>query len=190
MSNNNVESTPVELPVTLDSVSIGMKRQQKQMLALATLCVVSVPSALLALVLMITDPEPETIETPVTASELRVLQSRLTDIESGLSNVLAAASQTQEELAALAQQVGTLDAKDGRNAIVRLQSLVVRQEQDFQKFLTTLEAGLYNFHMMIPHSRVWWDAYKTDLMASVEQSKARELSAGTLREIEPQGINQ
>jgi len=190
MSKEDAGSTPVELPVTLESVSIGMKRQQKQLLALAALCAISVPSALLALALLITSPEPEALEPPVTAAELRVLQLQLSELDAGFATVLATASQTQNELAALAQQVGSLDVNDERNAIVRLQRLIVRQEQDYQKFLATLEGGLYNFHMMIPHSRGWWDAYKADLSASVDLSKARELYAGTLREIEPRGINQ
>jgi hypothetical protein len=86
--------------------------------------------------------------------------------------------------------VGAIDVTDSRNAVQHVQQLLVRQEQDYQKFLTTLEGGLYNFHMMIPHSRGWWDAYTDDLQESVELSKTREMFAAGLFEIEPQGINQ
>lgn len=190
MSNNNAGNAPAEPEVTLDSVSIGMKRQKKQLLALAALCLVSVPSALLALVLMITRAEPEPLQETVTTAEMRALQSQLATLEAEYARLLEASTQSHEELAALTQKVVTLDVQDERNAVARLQQLMVRQEQDYQQFLATLEGGLYNFHMMIPHSRGWWDAYKADLMESVELSKSRELYASTLREIEPQGINQ
>ncbi len=190
MSNNNAGNVTAEPIVTLDSVSIGMKRQKKQLLLLTALCALAVPCGLLALVLMLTSTDAEPVQETFTLSEMRVLQSQLADLESSLAAVLTASAQSQEELAALSRQVGAMDVNDGRNAIQRVQQLLIRQEKDQQKFLATLEGGLYNFHMMIPHSRGWWEAYNADLLESVESSKSREMFAAALLEIEPQGINQ
>lgn len=189
MSNNsnNTAKEPVE---TLNSVSIGMKRQQKQLLILVALCMIAVPCALLALGTFITSADAESAQDFLDPAQVRALQTRLDELETEQSALLASNVQLRDELAALAGKVGTLDINDERNATVRVQQLLVRQEQEFQQFLATLEGGMYNFHMMIPHSRGWWDAYKTDLMTSLDQSKARELLAGTLREIEPEGITQ
>ena len=188
--SNNSGNTADEAVATLNSVSIGMKRQQKQLLILAALCVIALPSALLALVLMITSADLEPAQDILDPAPVRALQSRLDELETLQSALLASNLQLQDELAALSGKVGTLDINDERNATVRVQQLLVRQEQEFQQFLATLEGGMYNFHMMIPHSRGWWDAYKSDLLVSVDQSKARELLAGAVREIEPEGITQ
>ena len=188
---SNKTSNPAnEAVATLSSVDIGMKRQQKQLLVLAALCVIAVPSALLALVMIITSADSEPAQDFLDPAQVRAMQTRLDDMTTQQATLLASNLQLQDELAALSRKVGTLDINDERNATVRVQQLLIRQEQEFQQFLATLEGGMYNFHMMIPHSRGWWDAYKTDLLVSVDQSKARELLAGAVREIEPEGITQ
>jgi hypothetical protein len=190
MVSTSTSNTFSEQTATLNGVSTGMKRQQKQLLILAALCVISLPSALLALALVFTNSEAAAIENSDESAEVRAMQKRLSELEAQYAALLSSTSQTTEEVAVLARTVGTLDITDERNATFRVQQLLVRQEHEFQQFLATLEGGLYNFHMMIPHSRGWWDSYKADLMANVEQSKARELFAGTLLEIEPEGITQ
>jgi len=189
-TSNSASSTSSEQTATLDSVNIGMKRQQKQLLLLATLCVITLPSALLALALIFTSSDTVPPQDSGDSAQVREVQKRLSELESQYAALLINTSQAKEEVAVLARTVGTLDINDERNATVRVQQLLVRQEHEFQQFLATLEGGLYNFHMMIPHSRGWWDDYKADLMENVEQSKARELFAGTLLEIEPLGITQ
>tara|TARA_R110001599_G_C11989385_1_gene635826 strand:+ start:511 stop:684 length:174 start_codon:yes stop_codon:yes gene_type:complete len=56
---------------------------------------------------------------------------------------------------------------------------LIKQEQDFQAFVDSLEGGMYNFLMMVPHSGGWWAEYKTELDA---MSVARENYASTLRD--------
>lgn len=189
-TSNNASNTSSEQTATLNGVNTGMKRQQKQLLILAALCVISLPSALLALALVFTNSEAAALENSDESAEVRAMQKRLSELEAQYAALVSSTSQTTEDVAGLARTVGSLDITDERNATFRVQQLLVRQEHEFQQFLATLEGGLYNFHMMIPHSRGWWDSYKADLMANVEQSKARELFAGTLLEIEPEGITQ
>jgi hypothetical protein len=189
-TSNSVSSTSSEQTPALDTVDIRMKRQQKQLLLLALLCAISLPSALLALALVFTNSETAALKDSGDSAEVRDVQKRLSELEMQYAALLSSTSQAKEEVAVLARTVGTLDITDERNATFRVQQLLVRQEHEFQQFLATLEGGLYNLHMMIPHSRGWWDAYKADLMVNVEQSKAREMLAGSLLEIEPLGITQ
>ena len=190
MSRNNAGTPPIESVATLESVNIGMKRQQKMLIGLAGLCVISVPAALLALVLLPTRVEPAPQVEAASAAELRALQEQLSDLDARYTALLAQSTQTQGYVDTLSQQVAGIDINDERNALARVQQLLVRQEQDYQSFLGTLEGGLYNFHMMIPHSRGWWDDYKADLMDVMALSKAREEYVETMSVIEPQGINQ
>lgn len=188
--SSNTGNAPVEPAVTLDSVNIGMKSQKKQLLVLTALCALAVPCGLLALALLIASPEPEPAQDTFSLTEMRALQLQVTTLEASLATLAAASAQTQTEFTALSRQIGAMDVNDERNAIARVQELLVRQEQDYQQFLATLEGGLFNFHMMIPHSRGWWDAWQADLMESVEQNKSRQVLAASVLAIEPQGINQ
>lgn len=190
MSKSKTETKPDEPIATLDSISTGMKRQKKQLLSLAALCVISVSSALLALGLLITRSEPEPPVEVLSNEELLDLREQLADLDTRYVGLLEQSKQNQGHLETLSQQVAAMDINDERNAVFRVQKLLARQEQDFQNFLGTLEGGLYNFHMMIPHSRGWWDDYKADLLEVVALSQARERDVEALREIEPKGINQ
>ena len=125
------------------------------------------------------DTEPEAI--PYTVM-IRQLESQIESIEAQIEEREQAALQTATALSELSTHLGRIDVNDERNTVNRMQSLAIKQEQDFRIFLSTLEAGLYNFHMMIPHSRGWWDEYKADLDEAIQLSEAREEYAKTLRD--------
>ena len=85
------------------------------------------------------------------------------------------------ELTDLSEQVAALDVNDQGNVIIRVQRILIRQEKDYRNFLTTLENGMYNFDMMVPNSRSWWEEYKQDLVETIELSQARENYVVNLR---------
>ena len=141
-TSNSVSSTSSEQTPALDTVDIRMKRQQKQLLLLALLCAISLPSALLALALVFTNSETAALKDSGDSAEVRDVQKRLSELEMQYAALLSSTSQAKEEVAVLARTVGTLDITDERNATFRVQQLLVRQEHEFQQFLATLEGGL------------------------------------------------
>ena len=118
-TSNSVSSTSSEQTPALDTVDIRMKRQQKQLLLLALLCAISLPSALLALALVFTNSETAALKDSGDSAEVRDVQKRLSELEMQYAALLSSTSQAKEEVAVLARTVGTLDITDERNATFR-----------------------------------------------------------------------
>lgn len=175
--------TPPQLE-TLEHVSANVKGQKKLVLALMAISVISLLSAVGAIVLSMGSGGHEESEVAALPQDtiVRELDERLDGVSSHVDEVMAFSQQTQDELAQLSTQVAAIDVNDERNVIIRLQRLLIKQEQDFQAFISSLEGGMYNFHMMVPHSRGWWDEYKVELENTAEKSRARENYATTLRD--------
>lgn len=167
---------------TVEGLSAVVKSQKKLVLISLGLGTTALLCAIAFLVLggtSHTEAEP-TIDP--NSAHIESLEVGLADVLLQIQEQASEATQSRTDLSQLSTQVGRLDVNDERNAFIRLQRLTIKQEQDFQAFLGTLEAGLYNFHMMVPHSRGWWEEYKADLDAAQQLSKAREEYATTLRD--------
>jgi len=104
----------------------------------------------------------ESIETSLTQMELQMGANRNRSVE---------AIDALEELQA---QLDSLDTNAEQNSIVKLQKILIRQEQDYRDFLANLQNGMYAMHLMIPHSRSWWEQYEGEIEQTAKLSKARE----------------
>lgn len=109
------------------------------------------------------------------------LNEQMAFFNSQAEALLAPSEELVTALTDLSEQVTTIDVNDQRNAIIRVQRILIRQEQDYRNFLTTLENGLYNFHMMVLHSRGRGEDYKQDLVETAELSEARKNHIVNLR---------
>ncbi|MGJ8687893.1 MAG: hypothetical protein ACSHXZ_00105 [Gammaproteobacteria bacterium] len=178
-ANAAADGQPPQLE-TLETVSALMKSQKKLLLINLGLGAIALLCAIAAIVLGSMGSGEESAELNPNDARIEHLDEEVADLLNQVEIRTSVAEQTHTELSELSTQVGRIDINDERNAVIRLQRLMVKQEQDFQTFLTTLESGLYNFHMMVPHSRGWWDEYKADLDSAKELSKAREEYATNL----------
>lgn len=183
MSQEKTEANAPPALQSVESVSARVNAQGKLVWTVLGLSSVSLLAALLATVVSLSSGEKEAPPEPLTLqTQFRNLERQLGTMTQDLEALQALAQQTHEELNQLSTRVGRIDTNDGRNAIVRLQQLMITQEQDFQHFVSSLEQGSYNLHMVIPHSIGWWDEYKAELNSAMEMSKARENYALALRE--------
>ncbi len=183
MSQANAEtSSPAPALVTVEGLSAVVKSQKKLLFVSLGLAVLALLAAVAVFVLATANSSANEPEINPNDATIRHLESLVERILVQIEERESEAAQTYSELTELSRQVGRIDVNDERNAVIRLQRLAIKQEQDFRTFLSTLESGLYNFHMMIPHSRGWWDEYKADLDAALELSQAREEYATTLRD--------
>ncbi|MDX1490645.1 MAG: hypothetical protein R3332_05125 [Pseudohongiellaceae bacterium] len=170
-----IETDPIE------HMKKKLKRQQWLVFGSIGVASISLISAILAIALVfIKTPNTAEIEERANAvsAELRAADEGL---RSQIDTMMGTYRNTQSELQTLSQQLANLDVNDQRNVIIRVQRILIRQEQDFRDFLTALENGMYNFHMMVPHSRGWWDDYQKELLEASELSKARENYVVNLR---------
>ena len=169
---------------TVEHVSATVKGQKKLLLALMAVSAISLLCAILAIVMAMGSDGHEEIETASLPQDTLARQQevRIEGVSSHVEEVLALTQQTREELTELSLQVASIDVNDERNIIVRMQRLLIKQEQDFQDFIDSLEGGMYNFHMMIPRSGGSWTQYKAGLDEVAEKSAARENYATTLRD--------
>lgn len=169
---------------TVEHVSATVKGQKKLLLGLLALSAISMLSAVFAIVMSMGKgaPEEEVSATLPQDTLVRQLEGRVVGLSERIEEVLALTEQTQGDIAQLSTQVAAIDVNDERNVIIRMQRLLIKQEQDFQAFVNSLEGGMYNFHMMVPHSGGWWEEYKTELDSMKRMSVARENYASKLRD--------
>ncbi len=169
---------------TVEHVSAAVKGQKKLLLGLMARSAISMLSAAFAILITMGNGAPEEAEIATLPQDtiVRQLDGRVNGLSERIDEVLALTQQTQDDLAQLSKQLAAIDVNDERNVITCMQRLLIKQEQDFQAFVDSLEDGMYNFHMMIPHSGGWWAEYKTELDAMNEMSVARENYASTLRD--------
>ncbi len=187
MSQQGAESTQSPPPLeTVEHVSATVKGQKKLLLIAMAISAIALLSAVFAIVLSLGSGGEAEVATQTPAlpqdTVARQLDVRIQSMSSRIEEVLALTELTQGELAQLSTQVAAIDVNDERNVIIRMQRLLIKQEQDFQAFVGSLEDGMYNFHMMVPHSGGWWEEYKTELDAMSDMSVARENYASTLRD--------
>ena len=183
MSQKGAETAQNPPPLeSVETVSATVKSQKKLLLALMGLSVISMLCAAFAIAMSIGNGEHEVTELATVPQDtlVRQLESRIESANSQVEEVRGLTQKNQDDLALLATQVAAIDVNDERNVIIRLQRLLIKQEQDFQAFVSSLEGGMYNFHMMVPHSGGWWEEYKAELDSTTQKSKAREKYATTL----------
>lgn len=182
MAKDREDSNDLEIDVDpIEHLKTRVKRQQMIMFAALGVGSISLISAIaaLALVLMATPDSSEvTDELTTTTRQLQVADEAF---NAQFEALMARANETQTQLQSLSTQLGQLDVNDPRNVVIRIQRILIRQEQDYRNFLTVLENGMYNFHMMVPHSRSWWEEYQKELTSTAELSKARENYVVNLR---------
>ena len=169
---------------TVEHVSAMVKGQKKLLLGTMAISAIAMLSAVFAIVLTMGENAPE-VEVSVALPEdtiVRQLGRRVDALSERIDEVLALTEQTQGDLAQLSTQIAAIDVNDERNVIIRMQRLLIKQEQDFQAFVDSLEGGMYNFHMMVPHSGGWWEEFKTEMDALNDMSVARQNYASTLRD--------
>lgn len=185
MSQKSEEATqnPPQLE-TVEHVSATVNSQKKLLLALMAISTISLLSAVFAIVMSMGDGGQAALETTTLPQDTLIRQQddRIEATSKHIDEVLALTEQVRDELAELSTQVAAIDVNDERNVIIRMQRLLIKQEQDFQAFIGSLGDGMYNFHMMIPRSGGTWEEYKAELDAATEKSVARESYASNLRD--------
>jgi hypothetical protein len=182
MATNNEDSKDLEIDVDpIEHMKARIKRQQRMLFGALGIASISLISAVVALVLALAKAPDSTETLDQLVSTAAQLQTEDEAFSAQIEGILASSRETQTQLQAISTQLGQLDVNDQRNVIIRVQRILIRQEQDYRNFLTTLENGMYNFHMMVPHSRGWWDDYEKELLETAELSKARENYVVNLR---------
>lgn len=182
MSKDTERSTDLALPVDpVESLKTRVQRQQLLLLALAVTCVMALALAGSTLGMLLSENKELVAVEQSELEQKQLLNEQMAFFNSQVEALLARSEELGTELTDLSEQVATIDVNDQRNVIIRVQRILIRQEQDYRNFLTTLENGLYNFHMMVPHSRGWWEDYKQDLVETAELSEARENYVVNLR---------
>lgn len=182
MSKDSERSTDLALQADpLEPLKTKLKRQQLLLLALAVTCVLTLAIAGSTLGMLLSDNKELAAVEQAELEQEQLLAEQMAFFTSQVEALLARSEELGTELTDLSEQVATIDVNDQRNVIIRVQRILIRQEQDYRNFLTTLENGLYNFHMMVPHSRGWWEDYKQDLVETAELSQARENYVVNLR---------
>jgi len=182
MNTDSETGTDQALPEPLDSLKQSVARLQRQLLITTIVCLFALVGATTALSLLWTADngatEEETAALQIHVSEA---EKELLFLQSQFQELLAQTALNSATVNQLAERVASVDVGDQNNVIVRLQRILIRQERDYRDFLTSLENGLYNFHMMVPHSRGWWTDYREELVRTAELSKARENYVVNLR---------
>lgn len=182
MATNTEDSTDLEIDVDpIEHMKARIKRQQWMLFGAFGVATISLVSAALALVLVLAKAPDSTETLDQLVSTVAELQTEDEALSAQIERILASSGETQTQLQTISAQLGQLDVNDQRNVIIRIQRILIRQEQDYRNFLTALENGMYNFHMMVPHSRGWWDDYQKELLETAELSKARENYVVNLR---------
>lgn len=182
MSKDTERSTDLALQADpLDPLKKRLKLQQILLLGLMVTCVLALLTAGTTLAMLLSDnKELVAIELAESEQEQQITE-QMAFFTSQLEALMARSEALGIELTDLSEQVAAVDVNDQRNVIIRVQRILIRQEKDYRNFLTTLENGMYNFHMMVPHSRSWWEEYKQDLVETAELSEARENYVVNLR---------
>lgn len=182
MSKESDRSTDLALQADpLEPLKTKLQRQQLLLLALGVAGVLSLAIAGSTLVMLLSDNKELAVVEHADLEQNQEFARQMAFFTTQVESLLARSEELGTEITDLSQQVATIDVNDQRNVIIRVQRILIRQEQDYRHFLTTLESGLYNFHMMVPHSRGWWDDYKQDLVEAAELSEARENYVVNLR---------
>lgn len=182
MSKDTERSTDLALQADpLEPLKTRLKRQQLLLLALTVTCVLALAMAGITLGMLLSDNKELAIVEQAELEKEQQLAEQMAFFTSQVEALLARSEELGTGLTDLSEQVAIIDVNDQRNVIIRVQRILIRQEQDYRNFLTTLENGLYNFHMMVPHSRGWWEDYKEDLVETAELSEARENYVVNLR---------
>ena len=161
-------------PEQLDPIgllTLKVKKLQKLLIIGGVACALVMSSLVAATVLLSfssssvqsqQDHGLESIETSLTQMGLQMGANRSRSVE---------AIDALEELQA---QFDKLDPDAEQHSIVKLQKILIRQEQDYRDFLANLQNGMYAMHLMIPHSRRWWEQYEGEIEQTAKLSKARE----------------
>ncbi|MDP1931383.1 MAG: hypothetical protein Q8L60_08000 [Gammaproteobacteria bacterium] len=182
MSKDTIQSTDLAIQLDpLDMLRASVKRQKLILLALTITCALALLTALTAVGMLMMQDNQVISEQVRLIERTRLIEEQIQHFTVQAETLLVRSNETNIALTSLREQVGNIDVNDQTNVVIRLQRILIRQEQDYRNFLTSLENGLYNFHMMIPHSRGWWEGYKQELVESSELSKARENYVMNLR---------
>ncbi|MES3008636.1 MAG: hypothetical protein V4751_12790 [Pseudomonadota bacterium] len=182
MSKDTERSTDLALQADpLEPLKTKLKRQQMLLIGLLATCVLALLMAGTTLMMMLSDSRDLAAVEETEREQIQLINEQMAFFTSQVEALLARSEELGTELTDLSAQVATIDVNDQRNVLIRVQRILIRQEQDYRNFLTTLENGLYNFSMMIPHSRGWWEDYQKDLLETSELSKARENYVVNLR---------
>ncbi len=171
-----VQADPLEL------LQYRFQRTQKMLLVFAGISVFSLLLGLGLLALSIVNSKQIT--------EINALVTQITiqrDEELSLTNAQLAASRElaahhQGLISALDTQLARVDIRDSENALVKIQRILIRQERDYRDFLSDLQRGMEDIHMMVPHSSGWWSSYSEELRETISLSEARENYILTLQE--------
>ncbi|MDT8429132.1 MAG: hypothetical protein RQ757_10245 [Pseudomonadales bacterium] len=166
----------------IDLLKLKLKKTQTMLLVTLGMAVLAVSLALTQLLIaqmnkgQLSDTEISLLEQSAEhAQQLLTLQSQLPPL-------VSAVSQSSTRINTLVQQVSAIDINDPDNAILRIQRILIRQERDYRDFLTSLEVGMNDLQMMIPHSSGWWESFQERFEESISLSQARENYLINLRE--------
>lgn len=169
-------------PEPIDLLKLKLKKTQTLLLVALGIAIVGVLLASTQLVMN------QLTKDQLSVTEIRLLEQaaehtqQLLTLQTQLPPLASAVSQSATRINSLTQQLSTIDINDPDNAILKIQRILIRQERDYRDFLSTLETGLNDLHMMIPHSRGWWDSLEEKLNESISLSQARENYVINLRE--------
>lgn len=165
-----------EAVLTDDSGGARGNRQSGGLLASVALglAVLAVTLAAVAVALQWREGAGLESRTAALQGRLQNQTQQLEVIEEQLAELIAGSQVQAERVDRMSARLALIDVNDADNTVFALRRLLIRQERDFRDFLKATEQGVYALHMMVPHSRAWWEEFKNDIDQMMVLSEARE----------------
>jgi hypothetical protein len=162
--DDNTEHEPLteEQRITALEEKVGTNKLVLIGIALFLIIVVSVSSTIFIISIFGEDEDAAANSQTISA-----LQTRLVELEKTLENFKLQNVELRAEVSGLRDKVTN-------SSNLKLQQLMIEQEQGNQVFIDALRTGMYDLAHMIPGSRTWLEVYGEKLDIAERHSKDRE----------------
>ena len=160
---DNVEHEPLteEQRITALEDKVGGNKIILLSIAIFLIIAVSVTSTFFVVSLFAEDEILDDSETVV------ILQAKVSELEKTLEELKKATKASKSEFSLLKDKLAN-------SSNLKLQQIILEQEQANQTFLETLRSGMYDLAHMLPGSRTWLEVYGEKVDKAEIYSKDRE----------------
>lgn len=160
---DEVEQEPLteKQRITALEVKVGGNKIILLSIAIFLIIAVSVTSTFFVVSIFAEDETVDDSEMVIT------LQEKVSELEKILEELKKATKTSRSELSLLKEKVSN-------SSNLKLQQIILEQEQANQTFLETLRSGMYDLAHMLPGSRTWLEVYGEKVDKATIYSKDRE----------------
>ncbi len=167
---DNVEHEPLteEQRITALEEKVGSNKIILVSMALFLIVAVSVTSTFIVVSLFATE------EAEVDSKAVVALQTKVVELEKTVEELKKNTKTSKSELILLKDKVAN-------SSNLKIQQIILEQEQSYQTFLDALKSGMYDLAHMLPGSRTWLEAYGEKVDKAEIYSKDREKTLKNLQ---------